>query len=82
MPFRLVHDIAELLTVLKQNGIALPEEIRAAAELTEYAVAARYPGPIEPVTEHEYNEAVRIAEKAVAWVEDLIGSNTEGTTGN
>ena len=67
---------------MEQHGIALPEQIQAPAELTDYAVAPRYPGPIEPVTEHEYNDAVRIAEKVVAWVEDLIGSNTEGTTGN
>ena len=82
IPFRLVHDIAELLTVLEQNGIALPEEIRTAAELTDYAVAVRYPGPMEPVTEHEYNDAVRIAEKVVAWVDNLITSTTEGTTDN
>jgi len=82
IPFRLVHDIAELLTVLEQNGIALPEEIRTAAELTDYAVAVRYPGPMEPVTEHEYNDAMRIAEKVVAWVDNLITSTTEGTADN
>ncbi|MBW2340676.1 MAG: HEPN domain-containing protein [Deltaproteobacteria bacterium] len=82
IPFRLVHDIAELLTVLKQNGIALPEEIQAAAELSDYAVAARYPGPIESVTKNEYNDALRIAEKVVAWVEGLIGSTSERTTDN
>ena len=45
--------------------INLLEEIRTAAELTDYAVAVRYPGPIEPVTENEYKEAVRIAEMVV-----------------
>jgi len=50
IPFRFVHDIAELLTVLEQNGISLPEQIRAAAELSDYVVEAGYPGPIEPVT--------------------------------
>jgi len=44
IPFRFVHDIAELLTVLEQNGLSLPEQIRAAAELSDYAVEARYPG--------------------------------------
>jgi len=56
IPFRFVHDIAELLTVLEQNGISFSEEIRAAAELSDYAVEARYPGPMEPVTEDEYKE--------------------------
>ncbi|RZB38321.1 MAG: hypothetical protein SRB2_00069 [Desulfobacteraceae bacterium Eth-SRB2] len=38
IPFGFVHDIAELLTVLKQNGISFSEEIRKAAELSDYAV--------------------------------------------
>jgi hypothetical protein len=42
--------------------INLLEEIRTATEFTDYAVAVRYPGPIEPVTEYEYNGAVRSAE--------------------
>ena len=82
IPFRFVHDIAELLTVLEQNGISLPEQIRAAAELSDYAVEARYPAPIEPVTEDEYKEAVRLAEMVVSWVDDLITSTTERTTDN
>jgi HEPN domain-containing protein len=36
--FRFVHDITELLTLLERQGVFLPEEIRAAAELTDYAV--------------------------------------------
>ena len=31
--FRFVHDIAELLTLLEQNGVAISEDIRAAAAL-------------------------------------------------
>ena len=58
IPFRFVHDIAELLTVLEQNGISLPEHIRAAAEVPDYAVETRYPGPMEPVSEEGYKEAV------------------------
>ena len=80
IPFRFVHDIAELLTVLEQNGLSLPEQIRAAAELSDYAVEARYPGPMEPVTEDEYKEAVKIAEMVVSWVEGFIMPYTEGTT--
>lgn len=79
IPFRFVHDIAELLTGLEQNGINLPEQIRAAAELSDYAVETRYPGPMEPVSEEEYKEAVKIAETVVSWVEGLLKSNHEGT---
>jgi HEPN domain-containing protein len=68
IPFRFVHDIAELLTLLEQNGFELPEEIRAGAELSEYAVEARYPSPMEPVTEQEYDEAIATSEQIVSWV--------------
>lgn len=69
IPFRFTHDIAELLTLLENHGISLPEEIRAAADLTDYAVESRYPGPSEPVSEEEFKDALRIAEAVVAWAE-------------
>ncbi len=72
IPFRFVHDMAELLTVLQNNGVKLPNEILAAAELTNYAVQTRYPGPMEPVTEQEFHEALRTAEAVVAWAEAEI----------
>ena len=65
IPFRFVHDIAELLTLLEQNNIHFPENIRSAAELTDYSVEARYPGPFAPVTEKEFKEALKIAETAI-----------------
>ncbi len=74
IPFRFVHDLSELLTLLDQHGLSLPEDIKAAATLTDYSVEARYPGPFEPVTEDEYREALRIAETVVAWAESLISS--------
>ena len=80
IPFRFVHDIAELLTVLEQNGIGLPEPIRAAAELSDYAVEARYPGPMEPITEDEYKEAIKTAEDVVSWVEDIMMPVKEKST--
>ena len=73
MPFRYVHDIAELLTPLEQGGITLPEDVRLAAGLSDYAVAARYPGPMEPVTEEEYQEAIVLSVAVLRWVEQLLG---------
>jgi len=77
IPFRFVHDIAELLTLLERHGVSIPDEIRAAAELTDYAVEARYPGPFEPVTEEEFREALRTAEVVVAWAESQIEKESE-----
>lgn len=70
--FRFVHDIAELLTLLEQNSVTIPETVRAAAALTDYSVEARYPGPFEPVTESEFTEALRIARSVVSWAEAQI----------
>jgi len=72
VPFRFVHDIAELLTLIENQGVTLPEEIKASAELTDYSVESRYPGPFEPVTEEEFSRALKIAEIVVAWAESQI----------
>jgi HEPN domain-containing protein len=72
IPFRYIHDLAELLTLVEQNGINLTEDVRNAASLTDYSVEARYPGPFEPVTEEEYREALRLAETVVAWAVSLV----------
>jgi len=74
VPFRLVHDIGELLRCAADGGIDVPAPVRDAVELTEYAVEARYPGPFEPVTEAEWRQAVRLAEVVVAWVEGGIAA--------
>lgn len=73
--FRFVHDLAELLTLLEQNGINLPEDIRTAAALTDYSVEERYLGPFEPVTENEFKEALHIAEAVIVWAESQIVGN-------
>ena len=74
IPFRYVHDLAELLTLLENHGIPLPETVRRAASLTNYSVEARYPGPFEPVTEDEFHEALSLAEAVVAWVDSIIAA--------
>lgn len=72
IPFRFVHDLAELLTLLEKNGVVLPEEVLNAAVLTDYSVEARYPGPFEPVTEEDFRTALKIGETVVAWAEKQI----------
>ncbi len=75
IPFRFVHDIAELLTLLEQSSVTLPESIRTAAALSDYAVGTRYPGSLERVTEEEYQQAIAVAESVVDWVETLMQKN-------
>ncbi len=70
--FPYVHDIDELLECLETAGDAIPDEVRAATILTEYAVETRYPRCGGPVTEEEHAAAVQAAAAAVRWVESLL----------
>ena len=70
--FPYVHDLARLLSLLEDGGEVIPETIRRAGELTDYATITRYPGEIRPVTEVEYREAIAIAEAVVHWAEEQI----------
>jgi HEPN domain-containing protein len=62
------HIIAQLLETLERGGMKIPEDVKAASDLTEYAVHTRYPGLYEPVTEEEYQEALAMAERVHEWV--------------
>lgn len=57
---------------LQEAGINLPEDIKDAAGLTEYTVASRYPGAMEPVTHQEYKQAVSLAARVVRWSQSLV----------
>jgi len=49
--FPYTHDLAELITELERAGVNVPDKLKRAATLTDYAVESRYPGLSEPVTE-------------------------------
>jgi len=66
------HIIARLLETLEQGGVKIPEDVKSAADLTEYAVHTRYPGLYEPVTAEEFQEALAVAERVHEWVNALL----------
>ena len=70
--FRFVHDLGELLHLLGQGGVQIPEGMLEAVVLTEYAVEARYPGPFEPITEDEHHRSLELATAVVDWVASQI----------
>lgn len=70
--FPKTHDVRNLLTLLDSEGHVIPAAIWRAMDLTDYAVETRYPGPTEPVTQKEYREAVKMAERVVKWAEKII----------
>lgn len=70
--FSRTHDIIDLLTLLQNDGVVVPDEIREADLLTEYAVETRYPGLSEEVTEQDYLQALELAERVIRWAESLL----------
>ena len=71
------HDLAQLLTLAEQSGLALPENIKPAAGLSDYAVQLRYPGFAEPVVHSEYEDAHITAEAVVRWAENIVDRQIE-----
>jgi HEPN domain-containing protein len=65
--FPRTHDLQSLLLLLRNNGISMQPEIEQASALTRFAVEARYPGDIEPITQEEVALAIEMAKRAVAW---------------
>lgn len=70
--FPKVHDIRALLMLLSEDGLEIPESVRAAMELTVYAFETRYPGTEESVTEEEFRRALSLAEVVFLWAERLV----------
>jgi HEPN domain-containing protein len=70
-----IHDIADLVGHLLKAGVIVPDNICAAAFLSEYAVAARYPGLDEPVEAEDLQAAIEKAREVIVWVESLIVPN-------
>ena len=50
----------------------VPEAIRRANELTPYAVLARFPGGVGPVTERDHERVLEIAEAVIRRVEEQL----------
>lgn len=71
--FPKTHSLVRLIDLLEADGLPLPDEIKAADILTQYAVQARYPGWDEDVTPDEYQEALKLAARVLFWAEKTIG---------
>ena len=70
--FPYVHDLTRLLMVLESSGERVPDGVRRAANLTRYAVATRYPGIEQPVSEQQYTEAIEDAEVVIRWADEQL----------
>jgi HEPN domain-containing protein len=70
--FPKIHSITRLLDILEAARVEIPEQIRAADVLTQYAVETRYPGPVEEITSEVYKEAIALAAKVVSAQKTMI----------
>ena len=70
--FPYVHNLALLLSILEEEGESVPNDIRRATRLTPYSVDIRYPGVEQPVSEHEYESAIEVAEAVIRWAADRL----------
>ena len=70
--FPRTHDLQSLLLLLRNSEISVGQDIEQASALTRFAVEARYPGDIEPITPEEVAQAIEVAERVVAWARGQI----------
>lgn len=67
-----VHDLGELLRVIKESGITVPLGIDEVAVLNPFAVQARYPGWGEPATGDDVEQALVLARAAIDWAASIV----------
>ena len=72
--FRYTHDLGQLAHGLREQGVSVPVELDAAADLTVFAAEARYPGLGEAITVDEYQRAVAMAKDVVHWAKSVVGN--------
>ena len=75
-PFPKTHSIGMLLKLIEETGVEIPGDINRSKILTDYAVDTRYPGMYEPVSEEEYNEALKLAVAVFEWAGKIIKSES------
>ena len=72
LDFPKTHSIVRLLDITESSGVAIPEIVKSADFLTQYAVQTHYPGPVEEITPDEYEEALSLASRVVFWADNVV----------
>ncbi len=70
--FPRVHDLGELLRLIKHSGITTPIALDEVATLNPFAVQARYPGWGEPATDDDLQQALSMARTVIDWAASII----------
>ncbi|MCK6539351.1 MAG: HEPN domain-containing protein [Anaerolineales bacterium] len=72
MEFPKTHSLVHLMDILESGGVHIPQIVREADILTQYAVQSRYPSVVEEITRNEYREALKLAANVVFWAEKIV----------
>jgi HEPN domain-containing protein len=72
------HSIDKLVKALLKFT-EVPETVKAAAKLTDYAAKTRYPNEVEDITKAEYEESIVLAAACVEWVESKLTEDHAAT---
>ena len=72
--FRRTHDIGELALACLEHEPSLESLLRSSAPLTEYAWRFRYPGEVFEPERDEVDDALVVARRVVAEVEDAVAN--------
>jgi HEPN domain-containing protein len=65
------HNINVVLDALSKHT-EIPDDLRKAARLTDYAVFTRYPGTYDDLTREDYEESIALATDCLNWAEQKI----------
>jgi len=77
LEFPKTHSLVTLMDILQREGLELPSELLDADGLTAYAVQARYPDWAEAVRLEEYEQALLLASRVVAWAEETVEQDNQ-----
>ncbi len=69
--FPFTHNLQALLDRLP-SWLEVPPQVLEAVILNPYAVATRYPGELETVTESDHRDAMRLAEAVTTWAAGIV----------
>ncbi len=70
LPVSRTHSIEKLLNEAAK-GVDVPDYVRSAAWLSDYASTTRYPGEWEPITNDEYHRVLTAAEEVLSWAKSI-----------
>jgi HEPN domain-containing protein len=73
--FPRTHVIGVLISLCKESGYKIDENLEEAATLSRYAVASRYPGETDPITRQEAKIAAELANQVLDWSEKQTQQN-------